>query len=280
MKRFLPLLALGIILGREAAYAQAKPQESTRRKDQVLDLLAPYLQADTFQGTLDLTATSVEAGREVLIFHVQTQTAYRSDDDGNTQREATRAVVNYKIGSRPVTYTYKVVDTGKSRTAAVIEKKLYAPAAREPRSPALALLLPAIINVSRLVEQDAKASFSVSDGVQDGHAVSILLSQGQTADFKLRAVSDAHSHALESLRIQNNAHVVTVRISNQKFDEPLAESLFGWKPPSDYRRTTQRELERWLLPPALSAPRVPTAPKVVPAASFRTGESGAALSLF
>jgi len=266
MKRILPIFLLLLAPHLVLAQTQNKSQQASKRQEQIISLIAPYLQADTFQGKFDFTMSNIQNSKEIPFYEAKMQTSYRLDGDGNKIRDLTRISIKYKINSHPVNFTFKSVDNGKNQTGIIIERGLYSQVTRDQYVAPIALLLPFLSGVSRMAERDTAATFAITKATQNGCAVNILSSQGKRYDYQIRAVTDAQTDELQSLRLVDKSHAITVRVSDQVFDAPLSDALFQWRPPANFRRISQRELESLLFPPALAAPSptptsTPTPPK-------------------
>ncbi len=220
------------------------PQEPMPKAQELFNnLFAPYAAAKTFSGNFDILIRVNEQSQPIEEYRLRT--AFRFDDNGNLERQNTTMTV---VGrSEPkARQTFRFVDDGRTNTVVFVDQKSWAH--KEPRdtSPALITTLKAALDASTLALRNSPGFVPViSRGLDAGRPVWILKAKRSNA---VRIVVDAQTRALRSFDILDENQRVSIRGSEQVFNEPIADEAFLWTPPTDFKNVAADDIH---LPPTL-----------------------------
>ncbi len=220
------------------------PQEPMPKAQELLDnLFAPYAVAKTFSGNFDIFIKSKEQSQPIEEYRLRT--AFRFDDEGNLERQNTKMTVVGRAEPKE-RQTFQFVDDGRTNTVVFVDQKSWA--LKEPRDTSTALVntLKSALDASTVALHNSPGFVPIiSKGLDAGRPVWILKAKGSNA---VRIVVDAKTRALRSFDILDEDQRVSIRGSEQVFDEPIADEAFVWTPPADFKNVAADDIH---LPPTL-----------------------------
>lgn len=240
MKRFLALLALlaapNLALARPTSTQQTCKKPPLPNAQYLLDhLYAPYEAARTFHGTFDILIKSDDPKN--LVSEIHSKTLFRFDAKGDLagQNSTTQYISRADPNQRQ---TMQSVDDGRAAKIIFKEQKVWWSSASErDKSPFLSTLLkPLLDGVVQVLNKTPNFVPVVSRGVDAGRPVFVLTAKNTDI---LRVVVDAQTRALRSFELTGN---LSIRGSNQFFDEPIGEEEFAWTPPADFKRIEEGDI--------------------------------------
>jgi outer membrane lipoprotein-sorting protein len=204
------------------------------------NLFAPYAAAQTFRGTFDI----VIKGSANKLSEMHLKTRYGFDERGDLARQD--AVIHF-VGrgeSRPE-QTLRFVDDGRLLSIIAQDQKACWPANQRDASPALSLVLKSLLEtVVQNLNRTPNFVPSLSRGIDAGRPVFVLTAKHSDI---LRIVVDAQTRALRSLELSGDGGL-SIRGSEQRFNEPINDAEIAWTPPADFKKVTEGDIT---FPPSL-----------------------------
>ena len=248
MKHLLPVLALlaapHFALA-EPTTAPPKPATPLTKKaapsglpdaQDLLDhLFAPYEAAKTYRGTFDVDVSSKDPKNPSPFSSIHIESLYRYNTRGDKSGEVTTFSVTGKKAGKDATQTLHVVDDGVTTHLLYVEQKAWHMAEREPLPTLRMLLQPILEQSAQSINQDPTFELAISNGVDAGRKVYVLLNKGDQDFLFFRAVVDAQTRALRSLSFSGDLGGLSIHGSNQTFDPPVSDKDFKWTVPAGFR---------------------------------------------
>ena len=220
------------------------PQKPLPNALELIDnLYAPYAAAKTFSGNFDVLLLGKDQQHPIAEYHLKT--AFRYDDKGDLEGQNTTMNVVGRAEPKP-RQTFRFIDDGRANTVVFVDQKAWALKVPRDTSPALTAILKATLDSATLALHHSPGFVPVvSRGVDAGRPVWILKAKGSNA---FRAVVDVQTRALRSFEILGEDQSVSIRGSEQEFDQPIADQVFTWTPPADFKQVAADDVH---LPPSL-----------------------------
>ena len=198
------------------------------------NLFAPYAAAKTFRGNIDIKFEGDDPENvldAISAFHLQTQHRFNGKGDLMGQ-DATLKIIGK--GDDAEAQTLRLADDGRTAYVVFVDQKSWSKAGQRDAVPALTSLLKPILDVViQAVDEADGAVLMVSNGVEGGRPIWIITIQNSDS---LRVVVDAETRALRSLDVSSPDQKISIRGSQQVFNEPIADADFAWKAPAGFKR--------------------------------------------
>ena len=198
------------------------------------NMFAPYAVAKTFRGNIDIRIEGDDPTSVLnTISSFQLQTIYRFSDRGDLVGQNTTLRIVGK-GRSAEAQTLRFADDGRSANIVFVDQKSWSDAGQPATEPISTSLLKPILNVViQAVDKTPGAVLVASNSVEAGRPVWVVTVQNSDA---LRVVVDAETRALRSLDIIGPDQKMSIRGSQQVFNEPIADGEFAWKAPVGFKR--------------------------------------------
>ena len=254
MKNSLVLLALVAAPSLVSAQTPTQPvrvaasQETMPNAQELFDnLFAPYAAARTFSGNIDIKFEGDNPENALdAISNFRLQTRYRFNEKGDLLgQDATLQIIGK--GDDAEKQTLRLFDDGRTAYVVFVDQKAWSKVDQRDAIPALTSLLKPILDaVIQAVDKTPEAVLIVSEGIEAGRPVWIVTAQNSDA---LRVVVDTETRALRSLDVNGQDQKISIRGSQQAFNETLADTEFVWKAPAGFKKVP---LGKIALPPSLT----------------------------
>ena len=240
------LAAPSLVQAQSAPVVVAKaPKEPLPKARELFDnLFAPYAAAKTYRGNFDIVLSGNEDTAPISEIHLQAK--HRMNDKGDMESQDTTLGFVSRADAKQQP-TLRFVRNGRAGFLVLTSQKMWW--SPEPSDnvdlPVLsAVLKPLLDGVTQAINQMPGFVPIISKGKEAGRPVFILKAEGTNV---LRVVVDAQTRALRSFELKDS---LSIRGSNQTFDESIADAEFTWTPPADFKQVALDEIA---LPPFLKA---------------------------